>query len=183
MKSLCGKLKKHPKTIMAWTTLLYDKCVISLFKQLTMNTVRLRTAKCSKVIVLQKWMNPNLHSISLINTSKIQAIIFRTRRLLREEWSRAEATFESCSKQFRSRNLYFKATRFRRTCDCAAQVSGYQNVKSPKIYRNRHLLNFSEEYRFNALSRLAYVLTASEFPYVFFSYKSERTKTIRCCKK
>ena len=33
------------------------------------------------------------------------------------------------------------------------------------------------------LSRSANVLTASEFPYVFCSYKSERTKTKHCCKK
>ena len=83
----------------------------------------------------------------------------------------------------RSQNVYFKATRFRCTCDCVAQVSGYQNVKSPKIYTNRHLFNFSEECRFNTLSRLANVLTASEFPYVFCSYSSERTKTKRCCKE
>ena len=76
--------------------------------------------------------------------------------------------------KFCSQNLYFKATRFRRTCDCVAQVSGYQNVKSPKIYTNRHLFNFSEECRFNTLGRLANVLTASEFPYVFYSYKPEK---------
>ena len=80
-------------------------------------------------------------------------------------------------------NLYFNTTWFRHTCDCVAQVSGYQNVKSPKIYANWHLFNFSEECHFNTLSRLVNVLTASEFPYIFCSYKSERTKTKRCCKK
>ena len=100
---------------------------------------------------------------------------------LREEWSQ-EATFESCSKQFLSQHLYFKATWFRRTYDCAAQVSGYQNVKSPKIYSNRHLFNFSEECHFNAVSHLANVLTVSKFHYVFCSYKSERTRRKCCCK-
>ena len=33
------------------------------------------------------------------------------------------------------------------------------------------------------LSRFANVPTASEFPYVFCSYSSERTTTKRCCKK
>ena len=94
---------------------------------------------------------------------------------LREEWS-WEATFESCSKQFCLQNLYFKATQFRRTC-------GYQNMKSPKIYTNLHLFNFSEECRFNTLSSLANVLTATKSPYIFCSYKSERTKTKHCCKK
>ena len=40
----------------------------------------------------------------------------------REESSR-EASIENCSKLFRSQNLYFKATRFRRTCDCLHQLS------------------------------------------------------------
>ena len=182
MKSLCGKRRKHPKTVMAWTTLLDDECSIPLLKQLTMNAVRLNTAKCSKIIVVQRWMNQNLHSTSPIDTSKIQAIIFGTRSLPLGRM-KSGATFESYSKQFRLQNLYFKATWFRRTCNCVAQVSGYQNVKNPKIYTNRHLFNFSEECRFNTLSRLANVLTASEFPYVFCSYKSERTKTKRCCKK
>ena len=54
MKSLCGKRRENPKTVMAWTTLLDDECAIPLLKQLTMNAVRLNTAKCSKVIVLQR---------------------------------------------------------------------------------------------------------------------------------
>ena len=146
--------------LMAWTTLLDNECAIPLLKQLTMNAVQLNTAKCSKVIFLQRWMNQNLHSTSPINTSKIQAIIFGT-------WS-WERTFESCSKQFHLQNLYFKATQFRHTCDCVAHVSGYQNVKSPKIYTNRHLFNFSEDCCFNTLGCLANILTASEFPYFLF---------------
>ena len=152
MKFLCGKWRKHPKTVMAWTTLLDDECVIPLLKQLTMNAVRLNTKKCSKVIVLQRWMNQNLHSTLPTNTSKIQAIIFGSRSLPQGEWSR-EATLESCSKQFCSQNLYFKATRFRRTCDCVAQVSGYQNVKSLEIYTNQHLFNFSEECRLHFVAK------------------------------
>ena len=81
MKSLYGEQRKHPKIVMAWTTLLDDECAIPLLKQLTMNAVRLNTAKCSKIIVVQRWMNQNLHSTLPINTSKIQAAIFRTRSL------------------------------------------------------------------------------------------------------
>ena len=81
MKSLCGKQGKHPKTVMAWTTLLDDKCSIPLLKQLTMNAVKLNTAKCSKTIIVQRLMNQNLYSTLLINTSKIQVVIFRTRSL------------------------------------------------------------------------------------------------------
>ena len=81
MKSLCGKPREHPKTATASTSLLDDEYFIPLLKQLTMNAVRLNAKKYSKVIILQRWMNQNLHSTLPINTSKIQAIIFGTRSL------------------------------------------------------------------------------------------------------
>ena len=58
-----------------------DKCSTPLLKQLTMNAVQLNTAKCSKTIVVQRWMNHNLHCTLPMNTSKIVAVIFCIRSL------------------------------------------------------------------------------------------------------
>ena len=49
-----------------------------------------------------------------------------------QEWSR-EATIESCSKLFYSQNFHFKATRFRRTCDCVAQLSDLQECEESRL--------------------------------------------------
>ena len=54
MKPLYRMQRKHLKTVMVWSSLLDDECAIPILKQLTMNTVQLNTAKCSKVIVLQR---------------------------------------------------------------------------------------------------------------------------------
>ena len=69
MKSLCGKRSQHPKTVTAWTSLLGDERFILLLKQLTMNAVWLNTTKCSKAIIMQSWMNQNLHSTLPLKTS------------------------------------------------------------------------------------------------------------------
>ena len=81
MKSFCGKRTKHGMTVVVWTILLEDECSIPLLKQLTMNPVLLNTAKCSKITVIKRGINENLHFTLPINSSKIQAVIFRTRSL------------------------------------------------------------------------------------------------------
>ena len=77
-----------------------------------------------------------------------------------------------------SQNLHFKATRFRRTCDCAAQLSDYQKMKSLDSYKS---VSIQLQRRMSfTLSRLANVLATSEFPYRICWYSSERTKSKRC---
>ena len=120
-------------------------------------------------------MNHNLDSTLPRNTSKIQAMIFGTRSL---PWR----TMKSGSYFRELLKTIPLAELDRHTCDCVTHAIGYQGMKSPNIYTNGHLFNFSKESRINTLSRLANVLTASKFPYIFCSYKPERTKTIRCCK-
>ena len=94
-----------------------------------------------------------------------------------EEWSR-EATFESCSKQFRSQNLYLKATRFRLTCDCVAQVSVGQNVRSLEIYTNQHVLNFSEECCLHLVApQMSWQQTSSLTPFVHI-YQEEPRQSV-----
>ena len=96
---------------------------------------------------------------------------------LGEEWSQ-EATFESCSKQFHLQNLYFKATRFRLNCDCVAQVSGCQDVKSLKIYTNQHLFNFSKEYPLHLVALQMSWQQASSFTSLLCIYQEEPRQSI-----
>ena len=58
----------------------------------------------------------------------------------------------------------------------------YQNVKSLEINTNQHLFNFREECWLHLVAQQMSLQQASS-PYIFCSYKSERTKTICCCKK
>ena len=158
-----------------------NECFIPLLKQLSMNAVWLTTTKYWKPIILQRWMNRNLHSTLPSNTSKGKAIIFGTRSLL---WGRMkpESHFWKLLKTFPFAELVFQSYSIQTylwLCSSGKWLpereTSWDLYKSASIQLQRRM-SFT-------LSRLANVLTASEFPYVFSSYSSERTKTKRCCKK
>ena len=89
-----------------------------------------------------------------------------------------EATFESCSKQFHSQNLYFKPTRFRLTCDHVAQVIGYQNVKSLEIYTNQHLFSFCKECQLHLVAQQMSQQQASSLMSFVHIYQEELRQSV-----
>ena len=112
-------------------------------------------------------MNQNLHSTLPLNTSKIKATIFEPRGLPQGRTNMG-TTIKGSSKLFRSRSLHFKATRFRRACECVAKLSDYQNVKSFDSYISPSI---------QVQRRMSFALD----PYTRDPYKGKKNETKSIC--